>query len=104
MGMVKRGGPAFLQVHRKDGQACLLMPWDTMFLEEQQEQWRGWRVEGKRRDGGEKALKESGGHMSSLLLSAGILQPYVLNISAEAEINPVQIQGLGGGLVRTGPR
>lgn len=46
MGLVKRGGPAILQVHRKDGQACLLMPWDTMFSEEQQEQRRGRRAGG----------------------------------------------------------
>lgn len=52
-GPCKEGGPAILQVHRKDGQACLLMPWDTMFSEEQQEQRRGrgvGGVEGKRRE------------------------------------------------------
>lgn len=89
-GPCEEGGPA-IQVHRKDGQACLLMPWDTMFSEEQQEQRRGrraWGVEGKRREGGEKALKESGGHMSPLLLSAWILQAFMLNIDAEAENKP----------------
>lgn len=56
-GPCEEGGPAILHVHRKDGQACLLMPWDTMFSEEQQEQRRGWRlggVEGRR--SGEKGL------------------------------------------------
>ena len=40
MGFAKRGvlGPAILQVHRKDGPTCLLMPWDTVFSEEQQGQ------------------------------------------------------------------
>lgn len=45
------GGDPAVQVHRKDGRACLLMPRDTMFSEEQQEQRRGrraWGVEGKR--------------------------------------------------------
>lgn len=44
------GGPAILQVHTEDGQTCLLMPWDTVFSEEQQEQQ--WRPRGGRRWGG----------------------------------------------------
>lgn len=71
-GLCREGGPAILQVHGKDGQTCLLMPWDTMFSEEQQERWGGgergrWgslgRLEGGRK---EKGLKGSGGHMSQL--------------------------------------
>lgn len=86
-GPCKEGVPA-IQVHRKDGQACLLMPQDTVFSEEQQEQRRAWGVEGKRREGGEKALKESGGHMSPLPFSARMLQTSMLNIDAEAENKP----------------
>ncbi|KAL7380310.1 hypothetical protein ABVT39_015576 [Epinephelus coioides] len=92
-GPCEEGGPAILQVHRKDGQACLLMPWDTMFSEEQQEQRRGRRL-GECK-GGERALKESGGHMSPLLLSAWILQAFVLNIDAEAENKPCPNTGVG---------
>lgn len=33
MGLVKRRSPA-ARVQGKDGQACLLMPWDTVFSEE----------------------------------------------------------------------
>lgn len=49
------GGSPSIQVHRKDGQACLLMPWDTMFSEEQQEQQRGggrgeWKERGSREE------------------------------------------------------
>lgn len=33
--------------HRKDGQTCLLMPWDTVFSGEQQEQHRVGRSERK---------------------------------------------------------
>lgn len=92
MGPVKRRSPA-AQVQRKDGQACLLMPWDTVFSEES---GGGEGAERKRQEGREKTpLKESGGHMSPLLLSVFVLQDLMLNIDAKDE-NKVE-QGLNGG-------
>lgn len=88
MGLCKEGGPA-IQVQRNDGQACLLMPWDMMFSEEQQEQWRGQRargVEGKRREGGRR--KGSEGVWWPHVTVACILQASMLNIDAEAENKP----------------
>ena len=63
-GLCKEGGPAILQIRWKDGQTCLLMPWDTVFSGEQQGSG-GW-------GGGWGGV--SGGHMSPLLLSARISQ------------------------------
>lgn len=40
-GLCREGGPAILQVHRKDGQTCLLMPRDAVFSGEQQERAEG---------------------------------------------------------------
>lgn len=93
MGLVKRRSPA-ARVQRKDGQACLLMPWDTVFSEES---GGGEGAERKKQEGSEKKnpLKESGGHMSPLLLSILVLQDLKLNIDAENE-DEVE-QGLNGG-------
>lgn len=91
------GGDPAVQVHRKDGRACLLMPRDTMFSEEQQEQRRGrrpWGVEGKRTEE-EGKKEESGGHMSPSLLSACLLPDFMLNIDAEAENKPCPNTGVG---------
>lgn len=67
MGLVKRRSPA-AQVQRKDGQACLLMPWDMVFSEES----GGGEGAGEEKARGERKkkrnpLKESGGHMSPLI-------------------------------------
>lgn len=48
-----------------DGQACLLMPRDTVFSEEQQERRRAWR----RKEDRKKKKEESVGHMSPIARS-----------------------------------
>lgn len=75
MGLVKRRSPD-AQVQRRDGHACLLLPWDTMFSEEKW--WRGGGGKEKK-----NPLKESGDHMSPLLLRVLVLQDLMLNIDVE---------------------
>lgn len=80
---------------RKDGQACLLMPWDgTWCFQKKAVEGRAQGEKGKR---GEKKnpLKESGGHMSPLLLSVLVLQDLMLDIDAQ-DGNKAE-QGLDGG-------
>ncbi|CAJ1073354.1 Hypothetical predicted protein [Xyrichtys novacula] len=90
MGLAERGVLSFYRFTEKDGRACLLMPWDTMFSEKQQEQGLegggrgGSRRKKEKEEGGERTLEESGGHMSPLLLCAWVSQALVLNIDAEA--------------------
>lgn len=107
--LFREGGPAILQVHRKDGQTCLLMPWDTMFSEEQA--------------GGANGAEGVGDLGRRRKKSLGVWWPHVpvcaqcLNFAGfhaehpcrrlkvnSVQIPPVQIQGLGGGLVKTGLR
>lgn len=76
--------------------------WPSMFAHAmghgvfRRERWRGGRREKKARGERKKnPLKESGGHMSSSLLSILVLQDLKLNIDAEDE-DKVE-QGLNGG-------
>ncbi len=64
-------------------------------------EWGEWKEGGGKR---EKALKESGGHMSPLLLSAWISQAFVLNIDAEAENKPCPNTGVGSWTGKDRPR
>lgn len=108
-GLCKEGGPAILQVHRKAGQTCLLMPWDTMFSEEQQEQWRKRERRGieeresdrereQRRERGRRSRSEWvwWPHVPSVAqcsVIAGL--GFVLNIHREAENKPCPNTGAG---------
>lgn len=79
----KEGGPAILQVHRKDGRACLLLPCTQCFLRNSRSGG------GECKGGGEKSSEGIWWPHVTDAARAGILQAFVLNVDAGAENKPL---------------